>query len=281
MLKVLKAGLFTTIQDQGRFGLLNKGVPVAGYMDTYSASKVNALLENQPDAAVMEITMTGPSLQFDQDTYICLGGADIPASLNNGQVDRYKVTKIKKGDILTFGKLQRGFRGYLAVKNGFQTPVVLGSRSFFIPVTPKDHLKKGDTVAYTKVSHFDPKVSELKVDSFLGENVLYVTQGPEYELLDDKQLEVLFSKAFTVSNENNRMAYQLEEKLPGHAISMLTSATLPGTVQLTPSGKLIVLMKDGQTTGGYPRILQLSDEAISLMAQKKYGDKVRFKLRKP
>ena len=74
------------------------------------------------------------------------------------------------------------------------------------------------------------------------------------------------------------MAYQLDEKIDGHTISMLTSATLPGTVQLTPSGKLIILMKDGQTTGGYPRILQLTDTAISILAQKRTGDTISFKL---
>jgi allophanate hydrolase subunit 2 len=75
------------------------------------------------------------------------------------------------------------------------------------------------------------------------------------------------------------MAYQLEETINGHSYEMLTSATLPGTIQITPSGKLIVLMKDGQTTGGYPRILQLSDKAISILAQKKYGDAISFKLK--
>ena len=74
------------------------------------------------------------------------------------------------------------------------------------------------------------------------------------------------------------MAYQLDETIDSHSISMLTSATLPGTVQFTPSGKLIILMKDGQTTGGYPRILQLTDKAISILAQKKSGDHFSFKL---
>ena len=74
------------------------------------------------------------------------------------------------------------------------------------------------------------------------------------------------------------MAYQLQETINGHQKSMLTSATLPGTVQLTPAGKLIILMKDGQTTGGYPRILQLTDTAIPILAQKKYGDQISFRL---
>jgi len=105
-----------------------------------------------------------------------------------------------------------------------------------------------------------------------------VYKGPEYKQLTDKQLEVLFFKEFTVAKENNRMAYQLKEKIMGHKISMLTSATLPGTVQFTPSGKLIVLMKDAQTTGGYPRILQLTEKSISILSQKRMGDNLSFKL---
>ena len=119
---------------------------------------------------------------------------------------------------------------------------------------------------------------ELKVPNYYDKGKLTVNKGPEYELLNDKQLEYLFAREFSIANENNRMAYQLEETIPGHEISMLTSATLPGTVQLTPSGKLIILMKDGQTTGGYPRILQLSDDAINMLAQKKFGDLINFKL---
>ena len=96
--------------------------------------------------------------------------------------------------------------------------------------------------------------------------------------LDDKQLAQLFTKEFTVSKDNNRMAYQLTEGIEGNSATMLTSATQPGTVQLTPSGKLIILMKDGQTTGGYPRILQLTDEAICVLSQKKTSDILNFKL---
>ena len=109
-------------------------------------------------------------------------------------------------------------------------------------------------------------------------DVLEVTKGPEFDILNDRQLEEIFSKTFTVAHENNRMAYQLTETITPHAISMLTSATLPGTVQLTPAGKLIVLMKDGQTTGGYPRVIQLTDRSICILAQKKGGDRVSIKL---
>lgn len=280
MLKVLKSGLFTTVQDRGRYGFLNKGVPVAGYMDSFAATKVNKLLENSSDAAIMEITMMGPVLQFESNTVICLGGADISARLNGTLLKNYTVKRVQKGDVLTYGKLESGFRAYLGVKNGFQSPMVLGSRSLFNSLTGNNHLKDGDTVKFDGVDDFDIKIMELKVPIYYQTPILEVSQGPEYELLNDKQLEHLFSWNFHIANENNRMAYQLEENILGHKISMLTSATLPGTVQLTPSGKLIILMKDGQTTGGYPRVLQLSDDAINVLSQKKYGDLINFKLKR-
>ncbi len=274
----MKSGFFTTVQDSGRFGFLNKGVPVSGYMDSFSASKLNMLLANPTDAAVMEITMTGPTLQFEKPTYICIGGAEISVTLNNEPLRHYKVYKIGEGGILSYGRLKKGFRNYLAIKGGFKTPLVLGSRSFYPPITPKSHLTDGDKMAYDSCENFKPNISEIKVAPFLDEKVLKVYKGPEFELLGDKQLKSLFVKEFSIAKEYNRMAYQIEENLLGHKNSMLTSATMPGTVQITPSGKLLILMKDGQTTGGYPRILQLSDQAISLLSQKRYGDVISFKM---
>ncbi|MBD0777453.1 biotin-dependent carboxyltransferase family protein [Maribacter sp. ANRC-HE7] len=278
MLKVLKSGFYTTLQDEGRFGYRDKGVPVSGVMDVGVVRNANILLENDHDAAVLEITMTGPTLQFERDTYIALAGAEFATTLNNEPISNNKVHKVKRGDILSYGKLINGFRAYLAIKNGFKSKEVLGSRSQYYPITKRGSLKDHEELKYDTYIDFEPKISELKVKSLLDEKVLKVSKGPEFKLLDDEQLENLFIKEFTVAKEYNRMGYQFNEKIKGHDWSMLTSATLPGTVQLTPSGKLIVLMKDGQTTGGYPRILQLSDKAISILAQKKLGDKVTFKL---
>ncbi len=277
MLKILKAGFFSSIQDNGRFGLLDKGVPVSGQMDTITAAKVNQLLENKNNAAVMEITMTGPTLEFEEDTFICFGGAEMSVTLNNEPIYPYKVHKIVGGDILSYGKLKKGFRNYLGVKNGFNTEKVLGSHSFYFPLTVKSHIEDGMEINYEIISDFTPKLPELKIDSLLDETVLEVSPGPEYEMLSDDQLLDLFQNEFSVAKENNRMAYQLNDSIPEHQVSILTSATMPGTVQLTPSGKLVILMKDGQTTGGYPRILQLTEEAIVILSQKKFGDKLTFK----
>ena len=278
MLKVLKSGFYTTLQDEGRFGYRDKGVPVSGVMDVSTVRKANRLLENEDDTSVLEITMTGPTLQFEQDTFIVLAGAEMSATLNNQPIYNYKVYNVNAGDILSYGRLTQGFRGYLALKDGFKSDNILGSQSQYFPITSSGNLKDGDELEYLEVRSFDPKISELKIDVQLGETGLEVSKGPEYGLLDNDHLEDIFFKEFSVAKEYNRMGYQFEEKIKGHKISMITSATLPGTVQITPSGTLIVLMKDGQTTGGYPRILQLSDKAISILAQKKFGDKVSFKL---
>ncbi len=277
MVKLLKSGFFTSVQDTGRFGYRDKGVPISGAMDVWTVDKLNMLLENPKDAAVLEITMTGPTLLFEEDTHIALGGAEMSATLNNSPIQNRKIYKVKAGDIVSYGKLERGFRSYLAIRGGFRTKVRLGSRSMYFPICPQNHLEEGAEVPYEVDKAFEPRITEYKLEGFLEDTVLEVHKGPEYEILTDRHLETLFFNNFSIAMENNRMAYQLKENIDGHKASMLTSATLSGTVQFTPAGKLIILMKDGQTTGGYPRILQLSDRAISVLAQKKFGDLVSFK----
>ncbi|WP_420322710.1 biotin-dependent carboxyltransferase family protein [Flagellimonas sp.] len=278
MLKVLKSGFFLTIQDLGRFGNRHIGVPVSGALDSISVKWANKMLDNDPNDAVLEITMTGPTLQFEAATYICVTGALLSATLNNTPIDNYQVIKVSKGDILSYGRLESGFRNYLAIKGGFKTKKVLGSRSQYFPVTSRKCVKDGDEIPFQETIDFEAPISEVKIKNHFEQDYVEVDKGPEYDMLNDKQLESLFAKPFTVSKANNRMAYQLSELIKGHDSSMLTSGTLPGTVQFTPAGRLIILMKDGQTTGGYPRILQLTEEAICTLAQKKLGDALTFKL---
>lgn len=278
MLKVLKSGFFTSVQDIGRYHYRHMGVPISGVMDYRAYNKANSLLENERHAAVLEITMTGPTLLFEEATYIALSGANLSATLNNEPIENYQVYQVNAGDILSYGRLELGFRAYLAVKGGFQFDVILDSQSQYIPLTKENHLIDGYQIAYQETKAFKPKISELKIDTYFDTIILKVAKAPEYDLLTKSQKAQLFNGSFTVAKENNRMAYQLEEAIDAHEMSMLTSATMPGTVQVTPSGKLIVLMKDGQTTGGYPRILQLTEEAICILAQKKSGDSVQFQL---
>lgn len=277
MLKIIKSGFFTSIQDNGRFGFRHLGVPVSGSMDRAAAHLANAMLENAEEAAVLEITMSGPVMEFTKNTWIALSGANLSPKLNEVDIENYSVHQIHSGDRLSFGKHIDGLRGYVAVKGGFTTPEILKSRSFYKPITEKDHLMPGMEVPYEEVTKYEPKITHVIPEVVERTLKLEASPGPEFYILDPQQKERLFNEPFTIAKENNRMAYQLQEFLGSHQHAMMTSATLPGTVQMTPGGKLIILMRDGQTTGGYPRILQISEEAVNKLAQKTFGDAVYFK----
>lgn len=279
MVKVLKAGFYSSIQDSGRIGYQHYGVPVSGVMDSKAAAIANALVGNNLDAAVLEITMSGPKLEFEIDTAIAITGAKMNPSVNGKAVDNNRVITIKKDDILSFGTLISGFRSYLAVSGGFQTKEVLGSRSMYQGITEFRSIRKGDVLNENQeLSVIKKQFAGLKInDSFIEKSELEVFEGPEFDRLSDIQKEQLFEGTFTISKENNRMAYQLEEQLENNLAPILTSPVISGTVQLTPSGKLILLMRDCQTTGGYPRVLQLSEMAINTLAQKFTGNTVSFK----
>lgn len=279
MVEVIKSGFYTTVQDLGRFGYRDKGVPVSGAMDSFSARRANELLGNEPGDAVLEITLSGPELLFHEHTEIVLTGATIDGFLDKKSLPMHHVVEINSGQKISFGHVQMGCRAYLSVKGGWQTEVVLGSRSFFHPITPKSHLKKGDTLNYLPFDKTLEFHASLKLkNEFLFDKILEAYPGPEFYLLTEEDRNRLSEFTFHIDSLNNRMAYQLQEKLVKNTHTITTSATLPGTIQLTPSGKLIVLMRDAQTTGGYPRVLQLSERAICVLAQKKTGDALRFKI---
>lgn len=279
MIKVLKPGFYTSIQDTGRAGYRKMGVPVSGAMDAFSAVLANRLLNNDDNAAVVEMTMTGPTLEFTEPTHIVITGAEMRPAVNDEEIPHNRVVKIKPGDVLSFGKLQRGFRAYLGIKEGIKTEKILDSRSLYVPVTKAARITEGKTLPYKSFRGDIENLIEIKIDNeFLFGSEVEAGPGPEYELLTEEDKERIKTAEFTISAQNDRMAYQLEERLSANDFGIITSATLPGTVQFTPSGKMIVLMRDCQTTGGYPRILQFGERSVSVLAQKKAGDSVKIEM---
>ena len=151
----------------------------------------------------------------------------------------------------------------------------------FSNITKSNRLEAGDSLKLKRLVKTKTKEHFLN-DDFLGyinNNVIEVFKGPEFNKLTEKQKNILFNKEFTVSNDNNRMAYQLNEQIDNKINPIITSLVMQGTVQLTPSGKIIILMRDSQTCGGYPRILQLSKKAIDKLSQKHTRNKIKFELR--
>lgn len=277
MVKIL-SGSLVSVQDLGRFAYRSIGVPLSGVMDTYSAKLANLLLNNQENDAVLEITFGACKLQFESDRTICLTGADFSAKIDNQSIPLNSAILLKKGAILSFGKRIYGVRTYLAISGGFQTDNVLGSRSMYQGLTPNSIIKKGTVLPITPHQKIRTKsYSSVKINhAHFYTEIVDCYEGPEFDLLSKKQKKQLFDTLFTISADNSRMGYKLEEPVVNSFPSMLTSAVLPGTVQLTPSGTLIVLMKDCQATGGYPRVLQLTENAINQLGQKTTGDQFRF-----
>jgi len=278
MIEIVTPGLYTTVQDLGRFGHRATGVPVSGAMDSEAALLANSLLGNLKDEAVLEIVLVGPTLKFHQNTAIAIAGVPFEVTLNDIVINTNRSISIKKNDVLHLGRAKKGMICYLAVAGGIQTPKVLNSRSFYANITKEATLKKGamlpikEDVIITKDER--PSVKERNFDS----NYLEVYPGPEYSSLTIFEQQGLLEQRFIISSQSNRMAYILESGLTLSAEEIFTAPVQPGTVQLTPSGKILVLMRDAQVTGGYARIFQLTEQCINLLAQKRGGEAVGFKV---
>ena len=276
MITILHPGIYCSIQDQGRFGHTKIGVPQAGYADAYAAKMANALLKNHEKDALIEITFGQGKFKFTSDTYICLTGADFSPKLNGKLIKMQSVCPIKKDSVLSFGKRVYGARVYLSVQGGIQTEKVYGSRSYFEGIT-QQKLVKGAILPILPIQKDSSNnFSRVRVsEKHFTTMYLPCFKGPEFSKLNKEQQRKLFIP-FSISDDNNRVGYRLKESLENNLSSILTSAVLPGTVQLTPSGKCIILLQDCQVTGGYPRILQLSEIAIARVSQKITGDKIQF-----
>lgn len=279
-IEVLHPGLFSSIQDFGRRGFQKYGVPFSGAMDRKAHKTANLILRNKADAAVLEITQMGPKLKFSAPAKIAISGAYLSPNLNNSAVENNEVIKVEAGDVLSFGRPVSGSRAYLAIAGGFQTEKVLESSSWYEGITEFQKLEKGQQISFREVSDEVTEThTSIKFDStYLESKYLKVYPGPEFELLPKQLKHKLQETTFSISKNNNRMAVQLEQKLENELQPIITGPVLPGTIQLTPGGNLIILMRDCQTTGGYPRVLQLGEDAINCLAQKKTGDEIVFQI---
>ena len=280
MIKVKAAGILTSIQDLGRFGYRRLGVPLSGAMDMYMSNLANELVGNTTEKAVLEMTMVGPVLEFQEPTMIAITGAGFTPTVNNIEVPLHTRISILQGDIIKFGLAAYGLRGYLSVAGGFSSEIILGSQSKYHGLTKQPVLKKGDVLEINAREISNSKTtSSVKVDqSHFTTKEIQVYKGPEFEFLPKEIQQKIDSTSLNVSVKSNRMAYLLTGMEHVSASEIISAPVQPGTVQLTPSGQCVVLMRDAQTTGGYARILQLSAPGINELSQKRAGDSFNFRI---
>ena len=278
MIEVLRTGLYTSIQDEGRLGYQHFGIPIGGAMDLGAMHEANRLLGNPKNSAVLEMSFQGPKLLFHRTTQIAVRGALMEIRLNNQRVESVNVITIKKNDLLQFGAAYHGKRTYLAVPGGFQSEEIFGSQSQYKGLTKFATVKKNELLPIGITTQNHKSIIPTPPSPQTQKKIIQVYKGPEYSFIEKKDRKRVLSDVFTISLQNSRMAYLLEEKLKQHQASLWTGPVLPGTVQYTPSGRLIMLMRDAQTTGGYPRILQITDEGLNRLAQMSTHDQFQFEL---
>lgn len=272
---VLKPGLFTTIQDLGRPGHRASGVPLCGAADPGALRRANRLVGNPADAAGLELTLLGPDLRFDQDTLVALEGATFPGCPWG------HAFPVRAGDVISLGHATTGCRGLLAVAGGIDVEPVLGSRSTFVParlgglhgapLIAGDELPIGDSRG-RPVSPADPAAAAERG----GAVTLRLIPGTEFDACGD----AIWSATHTASSRSDRMGVRLEGPplgLEGDRGSLPSVAVLPGTVQLPPDGRPIILLADAQTIGGYPVIGHVITADLPLVAQLRPGDAVRWR----
>jgi biotin-dependent carboxylase-like uncharacterized protein len=267
MIEVLRCGAFTSVQDLGRFGLRHLGVSQAGVLDPIATQQANLLLGNEPNAAVVELTVGPLQLAFHQDCSVVVTGVDFSTTLSTGKASAQQQAllpgqpiALKAGMQIT---LQRpmipGSRAYVAVSGGVDVPVVLGSRSTDINASFGGFhgraLQTGDVLPIGRF-FTPPQRKPYGIRPLAPSHVLRALPGPDYDAFTADAHQRFWMQPWGISHQSNRMGLRLNGqslKLTS-PLSLLSAGVLPGDVQVPPDGLPIVLSNDAQTIGGYPRI---------------------------
>ncbi len=282
---VLKGGLMTTVQDAGRRNYQRYGMTVSGAVDVHSFRYANYLVGNRPEEAVIEASLSGPVLRFEEDTVIALTGADMTPLLNGKPCPMYASVRVHAGDELSMEVLRFGCRAYIAFAGGLMTESVMGSRSTDLKAQlgglSGRALKTGDRLEYREKPEDIRKIPFRQMEppaEMTGECEVRVVLGPEEERFTEAGKQTFFSSEYTVSSFD-RMGCRTE----GAAVEHVTDANVIsngisfGAVQIPDSGQPIIMLSDRQTVGGYTKIGTVINVDMPLVAQCKTGDRIRFR----
>ena len=274
-IKVIRAGMLTTVQDLGRRGHLSDGVPNGGAADPFALRVANLLVGNAEGAAGLEITLTGPELEFSEAAWVAVGGARFAG------VPAWRPMRVPAGGRLKFGRRTQGCRAYLAVGGGLEAETFLGSRGTCLAAAAGGFqgraLRDGDLLrsapsALEPTGHWS--IDERLLPAYAANATVRVMPGQRAADFGG----ALFTARFAVNPHSDRMGIRLEGRPLGRrsGLELLSSAVAPGTIQVPPDGNPIVLLADAQTLGGYPCVAHAAGVDLPLLAQLSPGDSVLF-----
>ncbi|MBU5485113.1 biotin-dependent carboxyltransferase family protein [Clostridium sp. MSJ-11] len=287
-IRIKNHGLLTLIQDNGRYGYQQFGVPVSGVMDSFSHRVANILLGNDEGEALLEATILGPEIEFMDDSLIVITGGDLDPVLNGEPISMWESVYVKKGDILAFGGVKNGCRAYIAFAGGIQVEKVMGSRSTYVKakigglnggsLKSGDILKIGDLEKGTTSTKYRKLPNEY-IPTYSQDLDVRVILGPQDDYFTQKGLEKFLSTSYKVTNECDRMGYRLEGEVVEHINGgdIISDGINFGAIQIPSHGQPIIMMSDRQTIGGYTKIANVISIDLPKIAQAKPGDSIRFK----
>ena len=272
-LSVVRAGMLSLLQDQGRRGLAFYAIPPSGPLDRRSAELGNAILGNDPDAPVIECHFVPPTLRFESAAVIGLTGADMGWTLDGRAAPRDATVAVASGQTLAGRPAKDGCRAYLGVQGFIQTSQTFGSASTYVlggfGGNGGRPLAAGDVIRWQRPENTRPQMSLSLAEASAAERAITLRPGPEFDRLMPAARHALTNGEWRVSPHSDRMGTRLEgPTLPLRDAALADSVpVLPGMIQLPPSGRPIVLLRDGQTTGGYPRVGYLPAADVDRLVQ--------------
>jgi biotin-dependent carboxylase-like uncharacterized protein len=268
VITILKAPPFATVQDRGRWEYRSIAVPPSGAMDPEALERANHLAGNAPGAAAIEWGIGAGRLRLSPALDAAVAGAHVIAR--------------RERDELIVESFRAGAWAYVAVAGGVDVPEVLGSRSTCLPGRfgglEGRLLRTGDVLKTGSAPAGRARIDTAPVATRQEGTPFHVLPGPDLALVGTALWEDFLEAEWTVSRAVSRAGYRLDgPALPFEAAPELPSVPVcPGTVQLPPGGRPIVLMPDGPTVGGYPRIAVLISSELGRFAQRRPGERVRF-----
>lgn len=269
---VREPGPCSLVVDLGRPGYRSKGVPLGGAADQAALRQGNGLVGNESDLAALEFALVGPTLEATADVGCVVFGAPFHVTANEQVIPIGTTFTVSAGSVLKIGTTPVGVRGYLCVRGGFDSKLLLGSRSTFEPVKRGDQLHCQSSRIGARSLH-DPLMSFAEVDTAVSLRCLL---GAQADWFDTRQF---FGPEFQVTPASNRMGIRLHGKpLTRPQREMVSEPVCPGSVQVVNDGQCIVLGVDGQTIGGYPKVAQVISADLDRLGQLRQGQRVVFDL---
>ncbi len=285
--EILDPGLQTTVQDLGRRGHLALGVPLSGALDVPTLRLANLLVDNGEAAAALECRSPGPVLRVSvPSARIALVGTQASLIVERGgdteEWSSWRSVDLVEGDIVRVAPFADTAVAYLAIAGGVAVPEVLGSCSTFLRGgfggLRGRALKVGDALSARDRERAGPCLTLIQpplIDDF---PTLRVIRGPQAAMFGESTLSELVRESYTVTRDLDRMGARLNgpELVRRDSSEMLSDGTVPGALQVPPSGQPILLLADCQTTGGYPKIATVISADIPAAGRLMAGSRVRF-----